>query len=99
MIKLWVLTICLVLMAPAVAANMTCAASKQIRQALSEEYHEAVTLRMIAHNGTLLEVWRDADRNAWSVTSTTPKGMTCVVQAGTEIETVIWHLEKLSNDL
>mgnify|MGYP003631295634 CR=1 FL=1 len=93
------LALFLVFIAPAVAANMTCAVSKQIHRALSQEYREAVTLRMLTHAGNLIEVWRDADRNAWSLTSTTPKGMTCVVQAGTEIETVIWHLEKLSNDL
>jgi len=98
-IKLWVLIICLVLMAPAVAANMTCAVSKQIHQALSEEYREAVTLRLLTHAGNLIEVWRDADHKAWSLTSTNTKGITCVFDAGVVIENIIWHLKEASNDL
>ena len=95
----YILALCLVFIAPAAAANMTCAVTKQIHYALSNEYREAVTLRMLAHNGALVEVWRNADSKAWSVTSTNTKGITCVLAAGTMIQNVIWHLKELSDDL
>lgn len=94
-----VLIIVVLFSTPASAANSSCAVSQQMRYALAKEYREAVTIRLLTHDGNVIEVWRNAGNTSWSLASTTPRGITCVFQSGTMVENVIWHLKELSDDL
>lgn len=69
------------------AAAQQCGATDDLRAALSARYGETVIARGLDAQGRLVEMW-GADTGTWTLTVTTPQGLTCIVGAGEGFEAV-----------
>lgn len=67
--------------APAVARS-GCAPRAVIAKQLTERYDGAPVAAGLQSNGSILQVYASEANGTWTVISTTPKGMSCVVTAG-----------------
>ncbi|ADK73432.1 hypothetical protein RDJLphi1_gp31 [Roseobacter phage RDJL Phi 1] len=74
--------------APVMAQNRNCAPRDAVVERLQSKYAEAVHARGLAANGTMLEVWGSNESGSWTVTITTPQGLTCLVASGQSFEDV-----------
>jgi hypothetical protein len=75
-------------------ARMPCHNAAEIAKQLGNKYEEAPVAFGLQSNGNLLQVYASEQKNTWTVVSTTPNGMSCIVAAGKKWES----LPYLSND-
>lgn len=57
-----------------------------VERQLQFQEREGVKGRGIAPNGWLIEHWQSTDGSSFTITITTPKGLTCLVAAGSDWE-------------
>ena len=64
------------------APDMPCHDAREIARQLSGKYEEAPVAFGMQTNGNLLQVYASDAKDTWTVVSTTPGGMSCIVAAG-----------------
>jgi hypothetical protein len=74
--------------APAQAQSPNCGPRADVVKALTERYGETVQGMGIAGNNRLMELWASVAAGTWTLTSTGPDGMTCLVADGHSYESV-----------
>ena len=67
--------------APA-SPRMPCHNATEVAKQLSSKYDEAPVAFGLQSNGNLLQVYSSEEKGTWTVVSTTPAGMSCIVAAG-----------------
>ena len=67
---------------PPAGARMPCHNANEIAKQLSTKYDEAPVAFGLQSNGNLLQVYASEEKNTWTVVSTTPNGLSCIVAAG-----------------
>lgn len=75
-------------------ARMPCHDAIEIAKQLNRKYDEAPVALGLQTNGNLLQVYASKGTGTWTVVSTTPAGMSCIVAAGKSWE----NLPQISND-
>lgn len=74
--------------APVFAQSQNCAPRDTVVDRLQSQYSEAVHAQGLAANGTIVEVWGSQESGSWSITVTTPQGLTCLVASGQAFQAV-----------
>ena len=74
--------------APQTGMRMPCHNATEIAKQLSSKYEEAPVAFGLQSNGNLLQVYASEDKNTWTVVSTTPAGLSCIVAAGKSWESL-----------
>lgn len=69
-------------------ARMPCAPATEIMKQLSSKYDEAPVAFGLQSNGNLLQVYSSNTKGTWTVVTTTPGGLSCVVAAGRNWESL-----------
>ena len=64
------------------------------RQAAEQQYEEAPVAFGLQSNGNLLQVYASTEKDTWTVVSTTPNGMSCIVAAGKKWESLPLHQQR-----
>lgn len=73
--------------------RMPCYNAIEVAKQLSAKYDEAPVAFGMQSNGNLLQVYSSAEKGTWTVVSTTPSGMSCIVAAGKHWEQLPPQLE------
>jgi hypothetical protein len=60
----------------------------EIARQLADRYKEAPVSAGLQANGHLLQVFRSPESGTWTILSTAPGGLTCIVAAGRGWETI-----------
>ena len=68
--------------------RMPCHNAAEIAKQLSSKYEEAPVAFGLQSNGNLLQVYASTQKDTWTVVSTTPNGMSCIVAAGKKWESL-----------
>jgi hypothetical protein len=76
------------LAAQANGVRMPCHNAAEIAKQLSSKYEEAPVAFGLQSNGNLLQVYASTQKDTWTVVSTTPNGMSCIVAAGKKWESL-----------
>lgn len=71
------------------AAAQTCAPREMVVDRLAERYGETRQSMGLGANNSVVEVFASHDSGTWTITTTMPGGMTCLVASGQAFETVI----------
>lgn len=67
---------------PSSIARPPCHDYGEIARQLADRYKEAPISAGLQANGHLLQVFRSAESGTWTILSTSPGGLTCIVAAG-----------------
>ena len=70
------------------AGTIPCFRYEDVARQLGATYAEAPASLGIQSNGNLLQVFTSADTGTWTIVSTTPGGMACVLAAGDRWESL-----------
>lgn len=65
-----------------VCGQQVCSPYAQLRADLAERFGERLQWRRISSNGTVVEFWRNPDRDSWTVVRIHPNGRACGIAAG-----------------
>lgn len=68
--------------------SMPCHNASEIAKQLNSKYDEAPVAFGVQSNGNLLQVYASKDQGTWTVVSTTPTGVSCIVAAGKRWESL-----------
>lgn len=68
--------------------NLPCHNATEIAKQLNSKYDEAPVAFGVQSNGNLLQVYASKDQGTWTVVSTTPTGVSCIVAAGKRWESL-----------
>jgi hypothetical protein len=68
--------------------RMPCHNATEIAKQLSSKYDEAPVAFGLQSNGNLLQVYASEDKGTWTVVSTSPQGLSCIVAAGKRWESM-----------
>ena len=68
--------------------RMPCHNATEIAKQLSNKYDEAPVAFGLQSNGNLLQVYSSEQKGTWTVVSTTPTGVSCIVAAGKRWESL-----------
>lgn len=68
--------------------RMPCHKASEIAKQLGSKYDEAPVAFGLQSNGNLLQVYASEDKGTWTVVSTTPAGVSCIVAAGKSWEDI-----------
>lgn len=90
----------MVLAAQQVAAqqNRNCAPRNLVLERLSERYGESRQSIGLGAQGAVVETFASDDTGSWTITVTTPNGVTCLVASGQSFETLAEALPPKGND-
>ncbi len=80
------------------ASGRNCAPRDVVVQRLSEKYGESRQSIGIGQQGVVMETFASADTGTWTITVTTPTGMTCLVASGQSYEELAEAAPKLETD-
>jgi hypothetical protein len=69
-------------------ARMPCHNATEIAKQLNSKYDEAPVAFGLQSNGHLLQVWSSEQKGTWTVVSTSPAGVSCIVAAGKKWESL-----------
>ncbi|MFN0113762.1 MAG: hypothetical protein ACKVPY_03705 [Paracoccaceae bacterium] len=72
---------------PALAAQQ-CAQREQVLKVLADRYGETRRSVGVAPNAAIMEIFASDSTGTWTITVTTPNGMTCLVASGENFEAV-----------
>ena len=75
------------LMAPGFAHAAQCAPHDKVSAELSTKFDEQPSSMGLAQDNTVMELYSSA-KGTWTLTATLPNGLTCLVTAGQNFETV-----------
>lgn len=67
---------------PLPAGRLPCHRFEEIVRQLDQKYDEAPVSVGIQMNGNLLQVFASAKQGTWTILSTSPGGLTCIIAAG-----------------
>jgi hypothetical protein len=67
---------------PPTESRLPCHRFEEIARQLDQKYDEAPVSFGIQSNGNLLQVFASASQGTWTILSTTPSGLACIVAAG-----------------
>ena len=67
---------------PPTGARMPCHNASEIAKQLNSKYDESPVAFGLQSNGNLLQVYSSEEKDTWTVVSTTPAGMSCVLATG-----------------
>ena len=65
-----------------------CHAYADVAQALADRYHEAPVSLGVQSNGNLLQVFASPASGTWTVVSTSPAGLACILAVGESWESI-----------
>ncbi len=90
----------MVLAAGQVAAQTSrnCAPREMVLERLADKYGETRQSIGLGAQGAVVEVFASVDTGTWTITVTTPAGMTCLVASGQSFETLAEALPATGND-
>lgn len=67
---------------PRAQQRLPCHQHEQIARQLDQRYGEQPTSLGLQSNGNLLQVWTSVRTGSWTIVTTTPQGVSCIVAAG-----------------
>lgn len=70
------------------AQSMPCNNAAVVAKQLGSKYEEAPVAFGLQSNGNLLQVYASDKKDTWTVVSTTPNGLSCIVAAGKKWESL-----------
>ncbi len=70
------------------AAQRNCGARQQIVETLADRYGESRQSIGLGANNQVIEVYASLETGTWTITVTTPNGMTCLVASGQAYESI-----------
>lgn len=73
---------------PPAGMRMPCHNASEIAKQLNSKYDESPVAFGLQSNGNLLQVYASDERGTWTVVSTTPNGLSCIVAAGKSWESL-----------
>jgi hypothetical protein len=73
---------------PPAAMHMPCHNATEIAKQLNSRYDESPVAFGLQSNGNLLQVYASEEKGTWTVVSTTPNGLSCIVAAGKSWESL-----------
>lgn len=65
------------------AAQPACGPRAAIIEKLVQKYSEGPVGIGVQNAGALFEIWRNRETGSWTILRTSPRGMSCVMAAGT----------------
>ena len=68
--------------------RMPCHDAGEIHKQLSKKYDEAPVAFGLQTNGNLLQIYASENKGTWTVISTSPAGLACIVAAGKSWESL-----------
>ena len=71
------------------AQNTQCAPRADVVAHLGEKYSETRRSIGLAANSTVMEVFASEATGTWTITVTTPQGITCLIASGQSFEPVV----------
>ncbi len=74
--------------APAAAQTPLCAPLPVMIARLADGWGEQPVMRLTTRQGEHLTVWTNASSGSWTITATRVDGVTCIIVAGTGVETM-----------
>jgi len=78
--------------------NRNCAPREMVLERLAEKYGETRQSIGLGADNAVVEVFASTDTGSWTVTVTTPNGLTCLVASGQSFETIAEALPAKGND-
>lgn len=92
--------ICAAMIAPSAIAQMNnCAPRPVVLDRLTRDFGEARRSIGVSANGSVLEMFAADETGTWTITVTTPTGMTCVVASGEAFEALVEAVPALGEDM
>jgi hypothetical protein len=79
----------LILWTDSAAANPPCAPRADVVAHLGQKYSETRRSMGLAANSTVMEVFASEATGTWTITVTTPQGITCLIASGQSFEAVV----------
>lgn len=70
------------------APDRNCANRARVIEHLTTKFGETRQSIGLAANSAVVEVFASAESGSWTITVTTPSGLTCLVASGTAFETI-----------
>jgi hypothetical protein len=70
------------LASPALARQLPCGETTQLKRMLDQSYGEVPISNGLQGNGQLLQIFASPTTGTWTAVTTTPRGMSCVVATG-----------------
>jgi len=84
--------------APAIAENRNCAPRDMVIKRLAEKYGESRQSIGMGQQGMVMETFASGETGSWTITVTTPNGMTCLVASGQSYEVLAEALPETDTD-
>jgi hypothetical protein len=85
--------------APAAAQSRNCAPRDAVVKRLAEKYGESRQSIGMGQQGMVMETFASDETGSWTITVTTPNGMTCLVASGQSYEVLAEALPKADSDV
>ncbi|MFW8595635.1 hypothetical protein [Cribrihabitans neustonicus] len=83
---------------PAAAQGRKCAPREKVVQRLAEKYGESRQSIGMGERGLVMETFASAESGSWTITVTTPTGITCLVASGQSYEVLAEALPEMESD-
>jgi len=84
--------------APAAAQSRNCAPRDMVIKRLAEKYGESRQSIGMGQQGMVMETFASGETGSWTITVTTPNGMTCLVASGQSYEVLAEALPDTGDD-
>ncbi|KIC11828.1 hypothetical protein RA19_04105 [Leisingera sp. ANG-M1] len=84
--------------APAAAQSRNCAPRDMVVKRLAEKYGESRQSIGMGQQGMVMETFASGETGSWTITVTTPNGMTCLVASGQSYEVLAEALPEVESD-
>jgi hypothetical protein len=78
--------------------NRNCAARDKVLETLANNYGETRQSIGLGANNAVVEMFASTETGTWTITVTTPEGLTCMVASGQSFETLAEALPAKGND-
>ncbi|UWQ50522.1 hypothetical protein K3722_03465 [Leisingera caerulea] len=85
--------------APAAAQSRNCAPRDTVVKRLAEKYGESRQSIGMGQQGMVMETFASDETGSWTITVTTPNGMTCLVASGQSYEVLAEALPNTDSDV
>ena len=79
-------------------ASQYCAPRDSVVKRLAERYGESRQSIGLGTQGTIIETFASADTGSWTITVTTPDGVTCLIASGQSFEQLAEALPAADTD-
>lgn len=78
--------------------SQNCASRELVLERLADKYGETRQSIGLGTNNAVVEVFASTDTGSWTITVTTPNGLTCLVASGQSFEALAEALPAQGND-